>query len=104
MIAKPERPPFAEAAYGVSELCSPDPTNDQSLSSRREEPTNKVGPDDVLCSVDTERKLPAEPATGFGRPTALWPVVWLALIGVVTLGWLIGIGWTVIELIRWLTD
>jgi hypothetical protein len=39
-----------------------------------------------------EPQSTAEPATGLRRLSALWPWVWLALMGVATLGWMIGLG------------
>jgi hypothetical protein len=55
-------------------------------------------PDGLLI----EPKSTAEPATGLGRLSALWPWVWLALMGVATLGWMIGLGWAAVALVRWL--
>jgi hypothetical protein len=80
-------------AIGNFELSSPEPTNDQSLSSRREETANTTTPDDVL----------AERATGLRRLRTLWPAGWLVLTGIATIGWLIGMGWAAVELIRWLS-
>jgi hypothetical protein len=54
----------------------------------------------VSGSVDVEQKSPTAPATGLRR--ARWPWAWLAVTGVVTLGWLIGIGWAAVEFVRWL--
>jgi hypothetical protein len=44
----------------------------------------------------------AEPATGLRRLSWVWPWVWLALMGVATLGWMIGLGWAAVALVRWL--
>jgi hypothetical protein len=87
------------------ELRSPKPNlaDDPSLSSGREQPVrNKGMPDGVSGSMDIEKKSPTEPTTGLRR--ALWPWAWLAVTGVVTLGWLIGICWAGFELVRWLAD
>ena len=43
-------------------------------------------------SFDNKQKSPTEPATGLRRLGALLPWVWLALTGVATLGWMIGLG------------
>jgi hypothetical protein len=32
----------------------------------------------------------------------LWPSAWLALTGVAMLGWIIGIGWVAVAVVRWL--
>jgi hypothetical protein len=74
---------------------------DQSLSSE-ESVRNKGMPDGVSGSVDTEQKSPTEPGNGLRRTLWLWPWAWLAVTGVVTLGWLIGICWAGFELVRWL--
>jgi hypothetical protein len=50
---------------------------------------------------DIEQKSPTKPATGIRRLSALWPWVWLALMGVVTLGWMIGLGWVTVALVGW---
>jgi hypothetical protein len=34
----------------------------------------------------------------------LWPAGWLALVGVTTFVWLIGIGWAAVKLVGWLAD
>jgi hypothetical protein len=94
---------FAFYNIGDFELRSPkpNPINDQSLSSRREEPVrNKAMSDDVSGLIGIEQKPPAESATSLRR--ALWPWAWFAVTGVVTLGWLIGIGWAAVELVGWL--
>jgi hypothetical protein len=94
---------FAFQNIGDFELRSPkpNPINDQSPSSRREGPVrNKAMPDDVSGSMGIEQKSPAEPATGLRR--ALWPWAWLVVTGVATLGWLIGICWGGVALVRWL--
>jgi hypothetical protein len=57
-------------------------------------------PDDVLGSMDIEQKSQTESATGLRRVRALWPMALLAIAGVATLGWLIGIGWAAVELVR----
>jgi hypothetical protein len=59
-------------------------------------------PDDVSSSLDIEQKSPTKPATGLRRLSALWPLVWLALMGVATLGWMIGLGWAAVAFVRWL--
>jgi hypothetical protein len=48
---------------------------------------------------DIEQKSPTKPATGIRRLSALWPWVWL--MGVVTLGWMIGLGWVTVALVGW---
>jgi hypothetical protein len=76
--------------------------------SRRDEPAqNKAAFAVVLASPNIElgspnlgHKSPVEPATGHRR--RVWPWAWLAVTGVVTLGWLIGIGWAAVELVEWL--
>ena len=45
-----------------------------------------------------EPKSTTKPATGLRRLS--W--VWLALMGVATLGWMIGLGWAAVALVRWL--
>lgn len=98
---------FAFQNMGDFELHSPKRNliDDQSLSSGREEPVrNKGMPDGASGSADTEQKSPTKSATGLRRLGALWPAVWLALAGVATLGWLIGILWAAVKLVRWLID
>ena len=56
----------------------------------------------VSGSLDVEQKSPTAPTTGPRQ--ARWPWAWLAVTGVVTLGWLIGIGWVAVKLVRWLID
>jgi hypothetical protein len=63
---------------------------------------NKTMPDDVSDSMDIEQKLPTEPATGLRRLKELWPWAWLVVTGVATFGWLIGICWVGVALVRWL--
>jgi hypothetical protein len=58
--------------------------------------------DDVSGSLDIEQKLPTKPAAGLRRLRALWPWVWIALMGVANLGWMIGLGWVAVALVRWL--
>ena len=72
------------------------------LPSPQDEPVRKKPFEDVSGSLDVEKKLPTAPAPGLRR--ARWPWAWLALTGVVTLGWLIGIGWAAVKLVRWLAD
>jgi hypothetical protein len=45
-----------------------------------------------------EPKSTTKPATGLRRLSS----VWLALMGVATLGWMIGLGWAAVALVRWL--
>ena len=71
---------------------------------RKEPVQNKVMPDPVLGSTNTEQKSPTEPKIGLRRLKALWPWAWIALTGVATLGWLIGIGWSAVALARWFAD
>jgi len=52
-----------------------------------------------LGSPNLGPESPVEPAAGLRR--TLWPWAWLALTAVVTLGWLIGIGWAAVELVQW---
>jgi hypothetical protein len=49
-----------------------------------------------------EPKSTTKPATGLRRHGALLPWVWLALMGVATLGWMIGLGWAAVAFVRWL--
>src|ERR1700731_828840 len=58
---------------------------------------NRIGPRAVS---NIAPKLPAEPATAFRRPRAIWPWAWLALTGVATVGWFVAIGWTAFTLVR----
>ena len=58
--------------------------------------------DDVSGSLDDEQTSPIKPATSLRRLSALWPWVWLALMGVATLGWIIGLGWVAVALVGWL--
>ena len=51
--------------------------------------------------MDIEQK-PTEPTTGLRRTRALWPSAWLALAGVLTLAWTLGLGWGAVALVRWL--
>lgn len=55
-------------------------------------PGNAAVPDDI------EQKLATRPASPLRR-LGLW--AWLVLLGIATVGWLIGIGWAVVELFRW---
>jgi hypothetical protein len=43
-----------------------------------------------------------EPATGLRRIRSLWPWAYLALAGVITLGWAIWLGWAAVALVQWL--
>jgi hypothetical protein len=97
---------FAFQNMGDFELHSPKRNliDDQSSSGREEPVRNKGMPDGVSGSADTEQKSPTEPATGLQRLGELWPAVWLALAGVATLGWLIGIVWAAVKFVRWLID
>jgi hypothetical protein len=52
--------------------------------------------------LDDEQTSPIKPATSLRRLSALWPWVWLALMGVATLGWIIGLGWVAVALVGWL--
>jgi hypothetical protein len=45
---------------------------------------------------------PHEPATGLQWRKDIWPWSRLALEGVVTVGWVIAIGWTSVAFARWL--
>jgi len=88
---------------GDLELRSPERTllAVKSVSSRRDEPVrNETVPDDVSGSLDIKQKSPSKPATGLRR--LLWPWAWFALVGVATLGWVIGLGWAAFALVRWL--
>ena len=58
--------------------------------------------DDVSGSLVDEQTSPIKPATSLRRLLALWPWVWLAMMGVATLGWMIGLGWVAVALVRWL--
>jgi hypothetical protein len=81
------------------------PVTNQWLSSQQEKPVrNGAVADDVSGSTGIEQNSPIEPAPGFQRLGALWPAVWLALAGVATLGWLIGIVWAAVKFVRWLID
>jgi hypothetical protein len=75
--------------------------------SRRDEPAQiKPALAVVSYSLNIGQKSPAEPATIPRRKLWfwLWPWAWLAVTGVATLGWLIGIGWAAVELVHWLAD
>jgi hypothetical protein len=61
---------------------------------------NKTMPEDASNSLDIELKSPTKPATGLRRLRALWPWVWLALMGVATLGWAIGLAWVAVAVVR----
>jgi hypothetical protein len=54
--------------------------------------------------VNIESKLPTEPApaTSLRKEGAIWPWVWLALVGVSTVGWLLALGWGALTFVRWL--
>jgi hypothetical protein len=52
--------------------------------------------------MDIEQKPPTEPTTGLRRIRALWPWAWLALAGVLTLAWTLGLGWGAVAFFRWL--
>jgi hypothetical protein len=54
----------------------------------------------VLGSNDIEQQSQAESATGLRRIRALWPMALIAIAGVATIGWLIGLGWAAVELVR----
>ena len=58
--------------------------------------------DDVSGSLDDEQTSPIKPATSLRRLSGLWPWVWIALMGVATLGWMIGLGCVAVALVRWL--
>ncbi len=77
---------------GDFELRSPEALRDELAR-------NKAAPADVLGSFDIEQR---SPATGLRRLGALWPLAWLALAGVATLGWIIGLGWAAVALVGWL--
>ena len=104
-------------------LHSPEPTpvNDQAVPSQRVEPArHEAMPDDVLGfdflgsdvsgsevlgsaalgPIDIEQQSQAESATGLRRVRALWPMALIAIAGVATVGWLIGLGWAAVELVR----
>jgi hypothetical protein len=88
---------------GNFELRSPEPANEQSLWSRREESGRiNVLPDEISGSLDIEQRSPADPETGHQRRRELWPWAWLALTGLATLGWVIGLGWVAFAVVRWL--
>src|ERR1700736_6129436 len=73
------------------------------MPSRRDELAQSAAPLAVhFCPLDIDEKSQAAPATGHRR--VLWPWAWLAVTGVATLGWLIGIGWAAVELVEWLAD
>jgi len=52
--------------------------------------------------VEIENKKPAVPARNHSRQ--LWPVAWLTLTGLITLGWMFAIGRAAFEFVRWLAD
>jgi hypothetical protein len=71
----------------------------ESIALRRDElPMNQAASVVISGSSDPGHKSPAEPAGGFRR--ALWPWAWLAVTGVITIGWLIGMGWAAVELVK----
>jgi hypothetical protein len=59
-------------------------------------------PDDV--SNPLEQTSSTSPVTGMRRKMTAWPWAWLALAGVATVGWVIGLGWAAVALARWLAD
>ena len=59
---------------------------------------------DVLGSIDIEQQSQAESATGLRRVRALWPMALIAVAGVATVGWLVGLGWAAVALVRTLAD
>jgi hypothetical protein len=61
---------------------------------RDEPPINKA----VFVAVSDSLDIGHKPAAGLRR--TLWPWSWLVVTGVVTLGWLIGIGWAAVELVK----
>lgn len=71
-------------------------------SPQRTPDRNKGTLDDVSGSLDIEQKPPIEPATGLRRISALWPWAFLAVAGVLTLAWVMGLGWIAVALVRWL--
>jgi Na+/proline symporter len=52
--------------------------------------------------MDLERKAPTERSTVLRRLRALWPLVCLAFAAVVTLGWIVVIGWAAFVIIRYI--
>jgi hypothetical protein len=61
---------------------------------------NLAGPSGVLPSMDTETKLPADTTNGLRR--SKWQLVWLALLGIATVGWLVALGWVAVRFGLWL--
>jgi hypothetical protein len=66
----------------------------------RERPFDQTIP--LPDGLPIEPKSTAKPATGMRRYRALLPWVWLALMGVATLGWMIGLGWAAVAVVKWL--
>ena len=56
------------------------------------------------CIDSMNIEPPHEPPTGLRRSNPIWPQAWLALEAVVTVGWLIAIGWATVGFTRWLLD
>jgi len=54
------------------------------------------------ANVEIENKKPAVPARNHSRQ--LWPVAWLTLTGLITLGWMLAIGRAAFDFVRWLAD
>jgi hypothetical protein len=80
----------------------PDPHGEDNSGQNR----NKDVRSGVDVSVNFKPELPTEPQE---RDTtrhrlAIWPYVWLALIGVAMVGWLAGTVWLAVILVRWLWD
>jgi hypothetical protein len=64
---------------------------------------NKDVPGIVDVSVNFKSELPTEPQHATTKPRlAIWPYAWLALTGVAMAGWLVGIVWLAVLLVRWL--
>jgi hypothetical protein len=75
------------------------PSTAEPIPLRRDAPPiNKA----VFVAVSDSLDIGHKPAAGLRRTLWpwLWPWAWLVVTGVVTLGWLIGIGWAAVELVK----
>jgi hypothetical protein len=79
----------------------PNDVNDQVSPSRRVETArHQTIPDNGVGSMEIEQESQTKSATDQRRVTALWPMALLAVAGVANLGWLIGMAWAAVELVR----
>jgi hypothetical protein len=55
-----------------------------------------------ILSVNVKPEFPDEQATSSRKRGPIWPYTWLALVAVATVGWLLGLGWAAMTIVRWL--